>query len=75
MGADLSARAFYDPVLVTEFVQKHFNFRDLSRRLSDQDRIKVMSSECDFFLCLLDIFMLLVICHHDILRCEMNIVN
>ncbi|KAK4775311.1 hypothetical protein SAY86_010246 [Trapa natans] len=40
LNIDLSARAFFDPILVTEFVQKHF-YRDMSRPLSDQDRIKV----------------------------------
>jgi eukaryotic translation initiation factor 2C len=38
--ADVSARAFYEPILVTEFVAKYFNF-DFSRQLSDQDRQKV----------------------------------
>ncbi|OWM73716.1 hypothetical protein CDL15_Pgr026820 [Punica granatum] len=41
MNIDLSARAFYDPVIVTDFIQKHFNYRDMTRALSDQDRIKV----------------------------------
>lgn len=39
--ADISARSFYEPILVTEFLAKYFNYRDLSRPLSDQDRIKV----------------------------------
>jgi eukaryotic translation initiation factor 2C len=38
---DVSARSFYEPILVTEFVAKYFNFRDLSRPLSDQERVKV----------------------------------
>ncbi|KAK9279607.1 hypothetical protein L1049_013286 [Liquidambar formosana] len=36
-----SARSFYEPILVTEFVEKYFNFRGLSRPLSDQDRVNV----------------------------------
>jgi eukaryotic translation initiation factor 2C len=39
----VSARSFYEPILVTEFVAKYFNLRDLSRPLSDQDRVKVTS--------------------------------
>ncbi|KAL3579627.1 hypothetical protein D5086_017462 [Populus alba] len=38
---DVSARSFYEPILVTEFVAKYFNFRDLSRPLYDQERVKV----------------------------------
>ena len=38
--ADVSARAFYEPLLVIDFLAKHFRF-NLSR-LSDQDRIKVI---------------------------------
>lgn len=38
--ADVSARSFYEPILVTEFIAKHFNF-NLTRPLSDQDRVKV----------------------------------
>ncbi|CAK7332085.1 unnamed protein product [Dovyalis caffra] len=38
---DVSARSFYEPILVTEFVAKYFNIRDLSGPLSDQERIKV----------------------------------
>ncbi|XP_048136222.1 protein argonaute 5 isoform X1 [Rhodamnia argentea] len=41
LNIDVSARAFYDPILVTEFVAKHFNRLDMSRPLSDQDRAKV----------------------------------
>ncbi|XP_011037293.1 PREDICTED: protein argonaute 5-like [Populus euphratica] len=41
LNIDVSARSFYEPILVTEFVAKHFNLRDLSRPLSDQDRVKV----------------------------------
>jgi predicted metallopeptidase len=38
--ADVSARGFYEPIHVIEFIEKHFRF-NLSRPLSDQDRIKV----------------------------------
>lgn len=40
--ADISARAFYEPILVTEFVKKHFGYNDLSRGLSDRDCLKVL---------------------------------
>ncbi|KAL6270621.1 hypothetical protein ACE6H2_027532 [Prunus campanulata] len=35
------ARSFYEPILVTEFVKKHFKHRDLSKPLADDDRLKV----------------------------------
>ncbi|KAF5934236.1 hypothetical protein HYC85_030407 [Camellia sinensis] len=38
---DMSARAFYEPILVTDFVAKYFNVKDLTRPLSDQDCLKV----------------------------------
>nr|KJB35183.1 hypothetical protein B456_006G103100 [Gossypium raimondii] len=38
---DASARSFYEPILVSEFVVKHFRLSNLSKPLSDQDRIKV----------------------------------
>ena len=38
--ADMSARAFYEPKLVTAFVSD-FLQKDLMRPLSDQERIKV----------------------------------
>ncbi|KAL3752385.1 hypothetical protein ACJRO7_013094 [Eucalyptus globulus] len=41
LNIDVSARAFYEPILVSDFVAKHFHRRDLSRPLSDPDRIKV----------------------------------
>ncbi|KAL0417651.1 UNVERIFIED_CONTAM: protein argonaute 5 [Sesamum radiatum] len=41
--ADMSARAFFEPILVSEYVFKYFN-RDLTRPLSDQDRLKAGSS-------------------------------
>ncbi|KAL0369585.1 UNVERIFIED_CONTAM: protein argonaute 5 [Sesamum angustifolium] len=37
---DMSARAFFEPILVSEYVFKYFD-RDLTRPLSDQDRLKV----------------------------------
>ncbi|CAA0815012.1 Protein argonaute 5 [Striga hermonthica] len=40
LNIDMSARAFYESILVTEFVCKYLN-RDLTRPLSDQDRLKV----------------------------------
>ena len=43
MFADVSARAFYDPVLVTVFVKKLLNYRELSRPLPDRDRLKVFT--------------------------------
>lgn len=42
--ADVSARAFYENILVTDFIAKHYNF-NFSRPLSDQDRIKVFIFE------------------------------
>ncbi|KAL7173807.1 hypothetical protein ACSBR2_033131 [Camellia fascicularis] len=41
LNIDMSARAFYEPILVSDFVAKYCNVRDLTRPLSDQDRIKV----------------------------------
>ncbi|XVE59481.1 hypothetical protein DITRI_Ditri05aG0049300 [Diplodiscus trichospermus] len=41
LNIDVSARSFYEPILVTEFVAKHFKRASLSRPLSDQDRLKV----------------------------------
>ncbi|GLT82084.1 hypothetical protein SLE2022_004960 [Rubroshorea leprosula] len=40
LNIDVSARSFYEPILVTEFIAKYFNLRSLSGTLSDQDRIK-----------------------------------
>lgn len=48
--ADISARSFYEPILVTDFLVKYFNYRDLSRPLSDQDRIKVFG-QCVYDVC------------------------
>ncbi|XP_010521702.1 PREDICTED: protein argonaute 5 [Tarenaya hassleriana] len=41
LNIDVSARPFYEPVLVTDFVSKHLNIRDFSRPLSDMNRVKV----------------------------------
>ncbi|GAV78026.1 PAZ domain-containing protein/Piwi domain-containing protein/DUF1785 domain-containing protein [Cephalotus follicularis] len=40
LNIDVSARSFYEPILVTEFIAKHLK-TNLSRPLSDQDRVKV----------------------------------
>ncbi|XP_075489913.1 protein argonaute MEL1 [Primulina tabacum] len=40
LNINMSARAFFEPVLVSEYVAKYFS-RNLTRPLSDQDRIKV----------------------------------
>ncbi|XP_073158792.1 protein argonaute MEL1 [Henckelia pumila] len=40
LNIDISARAFFEPILVSDYVAKYFN-RNLTRPLSDQDRIKV----------------------------------
>ncbi|KAL0390038.1 UNVERIFIED_CONTAM: protein argonaute MEL1 [Sesamum calycinum] len=45
LNIDMSARAFFEPILVSEYVFKYFN-RDLTRPLSDQDRLK----NCVYFL-------------------------
>jgi hypothetical protein len=45
--ADVSARAFYEPIFVTDFIGKHFNF-NFSRHLSDQDRLKVIFPNLGF---------------------------
>ncbi|KAG4129529.1 hypothetical protein ERO13_D09G086500v2 [Gossypium hirsutum] len=41
LNIDVSARSFYEPILVSEFVVKHFRRSNLSKPLSDQDRVKV----------------------------------
>ncbi|XP_059627107.1 protein argonaute MEL1-like isoform X2 [Cornus florida] len=41
LNIDISARAFYEPILVSEFVAKYFSVTDLTMPLSDQDRTKV----------------------------------
>ncbi|MED6206019.1 argonaute 5 [Stylosanthes scabra] len=40
LNIDVSARSYYESILVTDFIGKHFNL-DLSRRVSDQDRVKI----------------------------------
>ncbi|KAB1227351.1 Protein argonaute 5 [Morella rubra] len=40
LNIDISARAFYEPILVTEFVKKHFNI-NFSQPLSDRDRFQI----------------------------------
>ncbi|KAF3455136.1 hypothetical protein FNV43_RR05584 [Rhamnella rubrinervis] len=40
LNIDVSARAFYEPIWVHEFVAEHFH-SNISRPLSDQDRLKV----------------------------------
>ncbi|XP_019150469.1 PREDICTED: protein argonaute 5 isoform X2 [Ipomoea nil] len=39
LNIDVSARAFYEPIFVSEYVKKFV--RDLSRPLTDQDRLKI----------------------------------
>ncbi|KAF5932156.1 hypothetical protein HYC85_028327 [Camellia sinensis] len=41
---DMSARAFYEPILVTDFVAKYFDVKDLIRPLSDQECLKNFES-------------------------------
>ncbi|KAL0669300.1 hypothetical protein Bca4012_032004 [Brassica carinata] len=41
LNIDVSARSFYEPILVTEFIGKYLNLRDFSRPLRDSDRVKV----------------------------------
>ncbi|KAK1398330.1 Argonaute [Heracleum sosnowskyi] len=41
LNVDMSARAFYEPIWVSDFVKKYCNLRDLNRALSDMDRVKV----------------------------------
>ncbi|CAL5435898.1 unnamed protein product [Camellia sinensis] len=41
LNIDMSARAFYEPILVTDFVAKYFNVKDMIRPLSDQECLKV----------------------------------
>ena len=40
----MSTRAFYEPKLLSEFVGEFLGSRDMSRPLSDQERIKVFTS-------------------------------
>ena len=39
----MSAKAFYEPKLLSEFVGEFLGSRDMSRPLSDQERIKVFT--------------------------------
>lgn len=39
---DASARPFYEPLMVHEYVQEYLNLRDLARPLSDAQRVKVL---------------------------------
>ncbi|XP_050370063.1 protein argonaute 5 [Argentina anserina] len=41
LNVDISARAFYEPILVTEFVKRHLGRNDLSKGLSDRDCLKL----------------------------------
>ncbi|CAE6016796.1 unnamed protein product [Arabidopsis arenosa] len=41
LNIDVSARSFYEPIVVTEFISKFLNIRDLNRPLRDSDRLKV----------------------------------
>ncbi|XP_055830297.1 protein argonaute 5-like [Solanum dulcamara] len=41
LNIDTSARAFYEPILVSDYVFKYLNLRDPNRWMSDQDRLKV----------------------------------
>uniref|UniRef100_A0A803QMP0 Piwi domain-containing protein n=1 Tax=Cannabis sativa TaxID=3483 RepID=A0A803QMP0_CANSA len=41
LNIDVSARAFYEPLNVIDFVFKHFNLRDDSRPLQDQVRVQI----------------------------------
>ncbi|KAF5727497.1 argonaute family protein [Tripterygium wilfordii] len=41
LNIDVSARAFYEPIAVSDFVAKFLNVRNVSRPLNDQDRNKL----------------------------------
>ncbi|EOA29189.1 hypothetical protein CARUB_v10025461mg [Capsella rubella] len=41
LNIDVSARSFYEPIVVTDFISKFLNIRDMSRPLNDSDRLKV----------------------------------
>ncbi|XP_010435959.1 PREDICTED: protein argonaute 5-like [Camelina sativa] len=41
LNVDVSARSFYEPILVTEFISKYLNIRDIRRPLRESDRLKV----------------------------------
>ncbi|CAN1252733.1 Protein argonaute 5 [Linum perenne] len=40
LNVDVSARSFYESVLVTEFLSRSLRIQDLNRQMSDQDRAK-----------------------------------
>ncbi|KAF2321711.1 hypothetical protein GH714_001720 [Hevea brasiliensis] len=42
---DVSARFFFEPIMVTEFVAKYFSLKDMSRPLSEQEHIKLKYHE------------------------------
>ncbi|KAL6195911.1 hypothetical protein ACLB2K_031528 [Fragaria x ananassa] len=42
--ADVSTRSFFEPILVTEFLAKYFNYSDRSKPLPDRDSMKVKRS-------------------------------
>ncbi|KAH7836352.1 hypothetical protein Vadar_000213 [Vaccinium darrowii] len=44
LSKDMSTRAFYKPDLVSKFAEEYCNISDLTRPLSDQDRIRVKNS-------------------------------
>lgn len=49
--ADMSARAFYESVFVSDYVLRHLNLRDHPQvSLSDQDHSKVLE-KCLFVVC------------------------
>ena len=57
---DVSARAFYEPVRVTDFVNKNFNVRDDLRPLHDQVRLQVLVLPLlSYFMCCIAIFLYL----------------
>ncbi|CAN0916560.1 Protein argonaute 5 [Linum grandiflorum] len=41
LNMDVSARSFYEPIMVTEFLEKLLRLTDLNRPLSDQNRLKL----------------------------------
>lgn len=43
LNIDVSANAYYEPIPVIHFINKHFNF-DIRRPLSDQARVKIRKS-------------------------------
>ncbi|XP_038894817.1 protein argonaute 5 [Benincasa hispida] len=41
LNIDISARSFYEAICVTDYVAKHFNLRNFSKPISDQDCRKI----------------------------------